>query len=144
MAEPKENSLMIILYGSPTCPQVRPCRGLLNRAGAAYKYINIFQDEDGRAAVRRINNGYESVPTLIFPDGSTLTEPSSYQLKKKLSSLGFKPRKPKPWESILERPFQVILATIALFFGLNEGNPFFFVIGLLLFIYILVGGWLQS
>lgn len=38
--------------------------------------------------MRRINNGFESVPTLIFPDGSILTEPSSSELLEKLRMYG--------------------------------------------------------
>lgn len=34
-------------------------------------------------------DGNESVPTLLFPDGSTLTEPSVGELKAKLESLGY-------------------------------------------------------
>lgn len=144
MIEGTEAPEKIIMYGSPTCPQVRPCRGILKRAGAAFEYVDIFKDADGRATVRRINNGYESVPTLVFPDGSTLTEPSGGQLKKKLTALGLSTRKPKPWESIAERPFLVILAAFALLFGFSDGNAVFLVISLLLFAFILIGGWLSS
>ena len=42
------------------------------------------------ARVRAINNGNESVPTLVFPDGSTLTEPTVGELQSKLESLGYK------------------------------------------------------
>jgi len=144
MIEGKGTPEKIIMYGSPTCPQVRPCRGILKRAGAAFEYVDIFKDDNGRAAVRRINNGYESVPTLVFPDGSALTEPSGGQLKAKLAGMGLTPRKPKPWESIAERPFLVILAALALLFGFSEGNAVFLGISLLLFAFIIIGGWLSS
>ena len=125
-------------------PQVRPCRSLLKRAGAAFEYVDIIKDEDGRATVRTINHGYESVPTLIFPDGSTLTEPSIGQLKEKLESQGWSLRKPKPWESITERPFLGVSATLALLFGFSDGNSIFLIISLLLFAYIIIGGWWHS
>lgn len=60
------------------------------RVGAEYEYINIHQDELARERVREINQGYESVPTLEFADGSTLTEPSANELRKKLESLGYR------------------------------------------------------
>ena len=144
MIEGSEAQEKIIMYGSPTCPQVRPCRGILKRAGAAFEYVDIFKDENGRAAVRRINNGYESVPTFVFPDGSTLTEPSGSRLKAKLTGMGLIPRKPKPWETIAERPFLVILAVGALLFGFSEGNAVFLGISLLLFAFIFIEGWLGS
>jgi mycoredoxin len=62
-------------------------RSALDQAGIHYKYINIRQDEAGRVRVREINAGCESVPTLVFPDGTTLTEPSDYALQQKLEQL---------------------------------------------------------
>ncbi len=80
----------IILYGHETCPSLPPVVGMLKQSHIPYDYINIHQVAAGRARVQEINNGYESVPTLEFPDGSTLTEPSPGQLKVKLESLGYK------------------------------------------------------
>jgi mycoredoxin len=70
---------------------VRPVKMLLENSGAAYEYINILQDNDARAQVRAINHGNESVPTVVFPDGSTLTEPSTKILIAKLLALGYQP-----------------------------------------------------
>lgn len=83
------NKSKIILYGHGACPGVPPAKMMLNQAKADYEYINIHQDDEGRARVREINNGYESVPTLVFPDGSTLTEPSGGELSQKLETLGY-------------------------------------------------------
>lgn len=80
----------IILYGHMFCPSLGPVRGLLSQAKVDYEYINIHKDLDAAAVVRSINNGYESVPTLVFPDGSTLTEPSVGELKSKLESVGYR------------------------------------------------------
>jgi hypothetical protein len=44
---------------------------------------------EARERVKTINHGYESVPTLIFPDGSTLTEPSAGELRRKLQGMGY-------------------------------------------------------
>lgn len=79
----------IILYGHPTCPMMPSVFAMLKQSKVDYDYINIHQDDDARLRVREINNGYESVPTLIFPDGTTLTEPSSGQLRQKLESFGY-------------------------------------------------------
>ena len=82
-------STKVMLYGHTTCPNVPPIRGMLARAKVEYKYINIHKDGEAAALVREINDGYESVPTLVFPDGSTLTEPTVKQLKTKLEALGY-------------------------------------------------------
>lgn len=79
----------IMLYAYPTCPMVHPVRVMLDSAQVPYEYINIHQDDAGRRRVRDINQGYESVPTLVFPDGSTMTEPTGGQLQGKLESLGY-------------------------------------------------------
>lgn len=80
----------IIVYGHPTCPGIGPLKGMLAQSDVAYDYIDIQRDADAAARVRMINNGYESVPTLVFPDGSTLTEPSVGELKTKLEALGYR------------------------------------------------------
>lgn len=80
----------IVLYGHPACPNLGPVKGLLTHAKARFEYIDIHQDSVAAARVRAINNGNESVPTLVFPDGSTLTEPTVGELQSKLESLGYR------------------------------------------------------
>ncbi len=80
----------IIVYGHQTCPSLGPVKGLLTQSKVKFEYIDIHQDSDAAARVRAINNGNESVPTLVFPDGSTLTEPTIGELKSKLETLGYK------------------------------------------------------
>jgi hypothetical protein len=63
-------------------------RGILNKTKISFDYVNIHKDAEAAEIVRGINRGYESVPTLVFPDGSSLTEPSTFQLKEKLDALG--------------------------------------------------------
>ena len=88
-ATPTDPSL-VRLYGHAACPMVPPVRAILNGAGVAYDYVDIHRDDAGREHVRQINGGNESVPTLVFPDGSTLTEPSTDALQRKLHTLGYK------------------------------------------------------
>ena len=80
----------IIVYGHPNCPTLGPVKGLLTQSKVKFEYIDIHQDSVAAARVRAINNGNESVPTLVFPDGSTLTEPTVGELQSKLESLGYK------------------------------------------------------
>jgi mycoredoxin len=80
----------VIVYGHPACPSLGPVKGLLTQSKVKFEYIDIHQDSVAAARVRAINNGNESVPTLVFPDGSTLTEPTFGELKSKLESLGYK------------------------------------------------------
>ncbi len=78
----------LVVYGTPICPMVPPVRSLLGRTDIEYDYVDISRDADAKEIVRGINNGNESVPTLVFPDGQTMTEPSSRALRAKLEADG--------------------------------------------------------
>jgi mycoredoxin len=80
----------IIFFGHNFCPQVHTIRATLDHIGLRYDYIDIRKDDAGRQRVNEINNGFESVPTLVFSDGSTLTEPSEDALYTHLDALGFR------------------------------------------------------
>ena len=80
----------LVVYGHPTCPNVGPIKWLMRLAKVPFEYIDIHQDRTAGAYIRTLNNGNESVPTLVFPDGSIFTEPSLRHLKPKLESLGYK------------------------------------------------------
>ena len=79
----------IIVYGHNTCPMMPAVFNMLQRAKVPYTYLNIHQDTSAREFVRQVNDGYESVPTLVFPDGITLTEPGSGELRRKLQAMGY-------------------------------------------------------
>lgn len=79
---------MITVYGTPYCPMVPPVRRLLDEANVAYEYVDIRQDREAAARVREITGGNESVPTLVFPDGRTLVEPSIRALQRELQERG--------------------------------------------------------
>lgn len=79
----------VVVYGHRFCPQVRPVKSTLERSAVPYDYVDIRQNEAGRLSVREINAGNESVPTLVFEDGSTLTEPSTKVLLDHLEVLGY-------------------------------------------------------
>lgn len=84
-----ETTPQVTVYAHPFCGMVRPTLMTLDRFGVPYTYIDIRQDDDARATVMQINEGYASVPTLVFVDGATLTEPSSGALKRELLRRGY-------------------------------------------------------
>lgn len=77
----------ITLYGTPWCGDCKRALRVFDQHKIAYQYINIESDDSAREYVERVNNGYQSVPTIIFPDGSILVEPSAAALAQKLTSL---------------------------------------------------------
>jgi len=122
---------------------VPPVRNALERAGAAYEYVDIYSVLEARDGVREINHGYESVPTLVFPDGSTLTEPSIGQLQAKLQSLGYELRSPTlmGWlQLILQHPIIRSVGIICLIGGmLSETDWLLFVGVVVLGLGLLIG-----
>mgnify|MGYP001818030942 CR=1 FL=1 len=88
MSESAE-STNITLYSRPNCPMNRPVLQVLLAAQARIDYVDIAEDDAARQRVREINEGNESVPTLVFPDGSTLAEPGPRKIRAKLQEMGF-------------------------------------------------------
>lgn len=74
----------LILYATTWCYQSRNTKSFLDQHKVEYEYVDIDQDEQGEAFVLKTNHGNRSVPTLLFPDGTTLTEPSQKELGEKL------------------------------------------------------------
>lgn len=77
----ENNNNRIIVYGTRWCPDCVRTKLFLDKRKVAYEYIDIDQDMNGRKFVMETNQGFCSVPTILFPDGSTLTEPSSHVLE---------------------------------------------------------------
>jgi len=78
----------LVVYGTAWCGDCHRSRRFLDRHGIPYRWIDVDQDPASVARVLEINHGKRSVPTLIFPDGTTLTEPSNTELAKKLGIVG--------------------------------------------------------
>ena len=82
MAESK-----IKVYGTTWCPDCVRAKGVLAKHSAAFDWIDISNDAEARVYVEKVNKGNRSVPTIVFPDGSVLVEPSNAELEKKLAEL---------------------------------------------------------
>ena len=74
----------IRVYGTTWCPDCVRAKQVLEKHKVPFVWIDINQDADARVYVEKINHGNRSVPTIVFPDGSTLVEPSNKQLEVKL------------------------------------------------------------
>jgi len=75
----------ITLYTSSWCGHSMSVEGFLDRNDIPVEKINIDKDAESRERLIHLNGGYASVPTLIFPDGTKLTEPSIGQIRTKLA-----------------------------------------------------------
>jgi mycoredoxin len=78
----------IIIYGTSWCGGSRRARQLFDQHHIPFRWIDIDTDDKAAQYVESINHGNRSVPTIIWPDGSVLVEPSTEALAKKL---GVKP-----------------------------------------------------
>ena len=68
----------------------RSCRRskrFLDSNSVTYTYIDVEADASASDKVIEINGGMRSIPVIVFPDGSHLTEPSDNALKEKLEAL---------------------------------------------------------
>jgi mycoredoxin len=74
----------IIVYGTSWCGGSRRAKRIMDDNKIEYRWIDIDEDKDARALVEKINNGYRSVPTIVFPDGTILVEPADEKLVEKL------------------------------------------------------------
>ncbi len=79
------NEEKIILYSSHWCGQAIGVEKFLARHKIAVDRISIDGNSPARQKLIEINSGYACVPTLIFPDGSVLTEPTFSDLREKLA-----------------------------------------------------------
>ena len=75
------------MYRGEWCGDCRRSKRLLDSLNVEYSIIDIEADEAAAAKVIEINNGMRSIPVIIFPDGTHMTEPSDIDLKAKLVAL---------------------------------------------------------
>jgi glutaredoxin-like protein len=78
----------ITMYSADWCGDCRRSKRLMDELNVAYTIIDVENDTAAAAKVQEINGGAQSIPVIVFSDGSHLTEPSDLALKAKLSALG--------------------------------------------------------
>ena len=77
---------MVTMYSTTWCGYCMRLKRMLDREGIAYAEVNIEQDPAAADFVMRVNGGNRTVPTVIFPDGAALTNPSIDQVKAALAA----------------------------------------------------------
>ena len=75
------------MYTTPWCGYCHRLRSQLDREGIAYDVVDIEQHPDAAQIVESANNGNQTVPTLVYSDGTAQTNPSLAQVKEKLTAL---------------------------------------------------------
>ncbi|MFL2804421.1 MAG: glutaredoxin domain-containing protein [Dehalococcoidia bacterium] len=74
----------IKFYGTMWCSDCHRSKDFLDSHKIDYDYTDVDENQELARYITKINNGLQRVPTLIFPDGSILVEPTNQQLADKL------------------------------------------------------------
>ena len=77
----------LTMYTTQWCGFCKRLKAQLGRAGVEINEIDIERDEAAAEFVMSVNGGNQTVPTLLFPDGVTMVNPSAVQVQEKLAEL---------------------------------------------------------
>ncbi len=75
----------LTIYSTTWCGPCVRLKAQLDRAGIGYDVIDIELDPAAAQYVQSVNNGSRTVPTVAFPDGTTLTNPSVLAIQDQLA-----------------------------------------------------------
>ena len=75
------------MYTTPWCGYCHRLKSQLDREGIPFEIVDIEQTPDAVEIVESANNGNQTVPTLVYTDGTSHTNPSLAQVKQKLEQL---------------------------------------------------------
>jgi len=87
MTTPEPYSLKpetITVYGTTWCPDCKQAKQFFGEQRIQYAHVDIENDPQAVAFVEKLNQGKRVIPTIIFPDGTVLSEPSNAELAAKL------------------------------------------------------------
>lgn len=76
---------MLTMYSTSWCGFCRRLASQLDREHIGYTVIDIENDLAAAEYVMKVNGGNRTVPTIQFPDGTALTNPSITQVKQHLA-----------------------------------------------------------
>jgi mycoredoxin len=75
------------MYTTPWCGYCVRLKGQLDREGIPFEIVDIEQQPEAADIVEAANGGNQTVPTLVYADGTSHTNPSVAQVKEKLAAL---------------------------------------------------------
>ena len=76
----------VTMFSTTWCGYCRRLKTQMDREGIGYAEVNIEEHPDAADFVMQVNGGNQTVPTLLFPDGSAATNPSVADVKARLAS----------------------------------------------------------
>ena len=75
------------MYTTPWCGYCQRLKGQLGREDITFDEVDIEQVPEAAQIVEKVNGGNQTVPTLVYSDGTAMTNPSIAQVKAKLAEL---------------------------------------------------------
>ena len=82
-----ETATAFTMYTTPWCGYCHRLQGQLDREGISYEIVDIEQRPEAVQIVESANGGNQTVPTLVYADGTAHTNPSLAQVRDKVASL---------------------------------------------------------
>ena len=79
------NPNQIVIYVTEWCPDCRRAKFFFKRKNVDVVEVDVNADKKAEKFVKELNNGNRSVPTIIFPNGSMMVEPSTQELEEKFN-----------------------------------------------------------
>ena len=73
------------MFTTDWCGYCKRLKKQLDTAGIGYTEVNIERVDGTPELVMSLNNGNQTVPTILYPDGSAATNPSLAQVQAKLA-----------------------------------------------------------
>ena len=77
----------VTMYSTPWCGYCTRLKGQLDREGVEINVVDIEQDPSAADLVMEINRGNQTVPTLVYSDGTSQTNPPVKAVLKKIAQL---------------------------------------------------------
>lgn len=74
----------VVMYSTTWCGYCQRLKTQMNSVGIGFSEVNIEHDPAAAAYVEQVNGGNQTVPTVVFPDGTAATNPSLAEVKSRL------------------------------------------------------------
>ena len=78
---------MLTMYSTTWCGYCHRLKTQMDREGIQYQVVDIERDPQAAKFVESVNGGNQTVPTLVYSDGSAQTNPSVAEVKAKLAAI---------------------------------------------------------
>lgn len=76
----------VTMFTTTWCGYCRRLKSQMDSAGVSYTEVDVEQVPDAAALVEQVNGGNRTVPTLLFPDGTSATNPSLAEVQQRLGA----------------------------------------------------------